>query len=167
MNSSSKLYAFTMKTVEGELRSLGEYEGKVLMIVNTASKCGFTPQYESLQSIYEKYKDRGFMILAFPANNFLWQEPGSDPEIRKFCEGTYHVTFDLFSKINVRGWNQHPLYKYLTTETDVAGKVKWNFQKYLADRKGRVVAKFSPGTKPNAREVVDMIEKLIGELKGS
>ncbi len=110
-----------------------------------------------------KYKDRGFIILGFPANNFLWQEPGTNEEIKKFCTLNYGVTFDMFAKTSVKGNDQCPLYQYLTTESPVPGVVKWNFQKYLVDRKGNVVAKFSPGTEPTEKEVIDKIEQLISE----
>ena len=133
------------------------------MIVNVASKCGHTPQYKGLEEIYLKYKDRGFMILGFPANNFLRQEPGTNEEIKKFCTLNDGVTFDMFSKISVKGSDQDPLYQYLTNESPVPGNVKWNFQKYLVDRKGNVVAMFQPGTQPIDKEVIDKIEQLLNE----
>ena len=163
METQPKLYSFTMKTIDGKDKKLSDYKGKVLMIVNVASKCGHTPQYKGLEAIYEKYKDSGFMILGFPANNFLWQEPGSDKEIKEFCTLNYGVTFDMFSKISVKGKDQHPLYQFLTKEPSVAGEVKWNFQKYLVDRQGSVVDKFAPGTEPTEKEVIDKIEKLLNE----
>jgi glutathione peroxidase len=158
-----KLYSFVMKTIDGKDKPLSDYKGKVLMIVNVASKCGHTPQYKGLEEIYTKYKDKGFVILGFPANNFLWQEPGTNEEIKKFCTLNYGVTFDMFSKISVKGDDQHPLYKYLTKETSVPGDVKWNFQKYLVDRKGNVVSKFQPGTEPVDKEVIDKIDQLLSE----
>jgi glutathione peroxidase len=157
------LYSFTMKTIDGNDKKLSDYKGKVLMIVNVASKCGHTPQYKELESIYEQYKDRGFMILGFPANNFLWQEPGTNEDIKAFCSLNYGVTFDMFSKISVKGNDQHPLYHFLTEGSPVPGVVKWNFQKYLVDRKGNVVEKFSPGTEPTEKEVIDKIENLLNE----
>ena len=163
METQPNLYSFTMKTIDGKDKKLSDYKGKVLMIVNVASKCGHTPQYKGLEAIYEKYKDSGFMILGFPANNFLWQEPGSDKEIKEFCTLNYGVTFDMFSKISVKGKDQHPLYQFLTKEPSVAGEVKWNFQKYLVDRQGSVVDKFAPGTEPTEKEVIDKIEKLLNE----
>ena len=163
MEQQPKLYSFSMKTIDGKNKLLSEYKGKVLMIVNVASKCGHTPQYKGLESIYEKYKDRGFMILGFPANNFLWQEPGTNDEIKKFCTLNYGVTFDMFSKISVKGSNQDSLYQYLTKESPVPGVVAWNFQKYLVDRKGNVIEKFAPGTKPEEKEVIDKIEQLLSE----
>jgi glutathione peroxidase len=163
MEQQPKLYSFSMKTIDGKDKPLSEYKGKVLMIVNVASKCGHTTQYKGLESIYEKYKDRGFMILGFPANNFLWQEPGTNDEIKKFCTLNYGVTFDMFSKISVKGSDQDPLYQYLTKESPVSGAVTWNFQKYLVDRKGNVVEKFTPGTGPEEKEVIDKIEQLLIE----
>jgi glutathione peroxidase len=157
------LYSFTMKTIDGNDKKLSDYKGKVLMIVNVASKCGHTPQYKGLEAIYEKYKDRGFMILGFPANNFLWQEPGTNADIKNFCSMNYGVTFDMFSKISVKGDDQHPLYHYLTEESPIPGAIKWNFQKYLVDRKGNVVDKFSPATEPTEKEVIDKIENLLSE----
>ncbi len=125
------LYTFTMKTIDGKEKSLADYKGDVLLIVNVASFCGNTPQYKNLESLYVAYKDKGFKILAFPANNFGAQEPGTNEEIKTFCDNTYNVTFDLFSKISVKGDDQHPLYRYLTTETDFKGDIGWNFAKFL------------------------------------
>jgi glutathione peroxidase len=163
METQPVLYSFTMKTIDGNDKKLSDYKGKVLMIVNVASKCGHTPQYKGLEALYEKYKDQGFMILGFPANNFFSQEPGTNEEIKTFCSLNYGVTFDMFSKISVKGDDQHPLYHYLTEESPVPGAVKWNFQKYLVDRKGNVVDKFSPGTEPTEKEVIAEIEKLVSE----
>lgn len=163
MDQQPKLYSFTMKTIDGKDKPLSDYKGKVLLIVNVASKCGHTPQYEGLEKLYEKYKDREFMILGFPANNFLRQESGTNEEIKKFCTLNYGVTFDMFAKISVKGDDQSPLYKYLTEGTSVAGSVKWNFQKYLVDRSGNVVVKFQPGTKPLDDEVIAKIEELLKE----
>jgi glutathione peroxidase len=163
METQPVLYSFTMKTIDGNDKKLSDYKGKVLMIVNVASKCGHTPQYKGLEALYEKYKEQGFMILGFPANNFFSQEPGTNEENKTFCSLNYGVTFDMFSKISVKGDDQHPLYHYLTEESPVPGAVKWNFQKYLVDRKGNVVDKFSPGTEPTEKEVIAEIEKLVSE----
>jgi glutathione peroxidase len=163
MEQQPKLYSFVMKTIDGKEKSLSDYQGKVLLIVNVASKCGHTPQYKDLEDVFNKYKNRGFVILGFPANNFLRQEPGTDEEIMKFCTLNYGVTFDMFSKISVKGKDQHPFYQFLTQEPSVAGEVKWNFQKYLVDRKGNVVEKFAPGTKPTEKEVIDKIEQLLAQ----
>lgn len=158
-----KLYAFTVRTIDGEDRSLSAYKGKVLLIVNVASKCGYTRQYEGLEKLYDQYKDRGFMVLGFPANNFLWQEPGTDAEIKEFCSATYGVSFDMFSKISVKGSDQHPLYTYLTEGSPAKGAVKWNFQKYLVDRHGNVVAKFAPAVEPLDEELVKKVEAALSE----
>ncbi len=163
MEKQPKLYSYTMKTIDGKDKPLSDYKGKVLLIVNVASKCGNTPQYKELESVYEKYKDRGFMVLGFPANNFLGQEPGTNDEIKKFCTLNYGVTFDMFSKISVKGSDQDSLYQYLTKESPVPGAVTWNFQKYLVDKKGDVVEKFTPRTKPEEKEVIDKIEQLLSE----
>jgi glutathione peroxidase len=161
MEQQPALYSFTMKTIDGKDKPLSDYAGKVLLIVNVASKCGFTPQYKALEELYERYKDQGFMILGFPANNFLGQEPGTDAEIQKFCSLTYGVSFDMFSKISVKGKDQHPLYTYLTTEPGVQGDVSWNFQKYLVDRHGKIIAKFTPKVTPNSKEITTALEELL------
>ena len=155
------LYSFTMKTIDGKDKPLAEYKGKVLLVVNVASFCGYTPQYKDLEEVYQKYKEKGFVILGFPANNFGRQEPGSDEEIKTFCDTKYNVTFDLFSKISVKGDDQHPLYQYITKDSPFPGDVKWNFQKYLVDRKGNIVATFSSRIKPTAENVIQQIELLL------
>jgi glutathione peroxidase len=157
---------YTVKKNDGTPVKLSQYRGSVLMIVNTASKCGYTPQYAGLEKLYQKYKDRGLKILAFPANNFGAQEPGTDTEIRNFCSTKYNVTFDLFSKISVKGEDKAPLYQYLTEhEKDPAlnGDIKWNFQKFLVNRKGEVVARFDPGDEPMSPKVTATVEKLLAE----
>ncbi len=163
MNNNTGVYGFTMKTIDGKDKSLADYKGDVLLIVNVASLCGNTPQYKDLESLYESYKDKGFKILAFPANNFGAQEPGTNEEIKTFCDNTYHVSFDLFSKISVKGDDQHPLYRYLTTGTDFKGDIGWNFAKFLVDRNGRVVARYAPKKIPTDDEVVQKIRQLISE----
>lgn len=152
---------FTMNTIDGKPKPLSSYKGDVLMIVNTASECGYTPQYETLQKLYETYKDKGFKILAFPANNFGQQEPGSNADIKTFCSTKYHTTFDLFEKISVKGKDQHPLYKYITQDSPFAGDVKWNFQKYLVDKEGKIVAKYLSAVDPMSKEVTDEVDKLL------
>jgi glutathione peroxidase len=155
------IYAFTMNDINGKPVPLSKYKGKVVMIVNVASQCGYTPQYEGLQKLYKTYKDRGFVILGFPANNFGAQEPGTNDEIKEFCTRTYNVTFDMFSKISVRGADQDGLYKFLTSpETDpkYAGDVKWNFQKYLIDKDGNIVNKFMSAAEPMSKEVITAVE---------
>ncbi|UCE63396.1 MAG: glutathione peroxidase [Nitrospirota bacterium] len=134
------------------------YKGKVIMVVNTASFCGNTPQYSGLQRLYEEYREQGFTILAFPANDFGEQEPGTDKEIAEFCYTKYALEFPLFSKITVLGENKHPLYRYLTEDTPFKGEIKWNFQKFLIDRSGQVIARYKPGMKPLTPQIVEDIE---------
>ncbi len=157
------IYDFTMKTIDGTDRPLSTYKGKVLLIVNVASKCGYTPQYEGLQALYEKYKDRGLMVLGFPSNNFGFQEPGAESEIKEFCSTTYGVSFDMFSKIEVKGNDQHPLYQYITSQPSVEGPVTWNFQKYLVNRKGELKSKFLSKIEPQDPELTNSLEQLLGE----
>ena len=162
-SSDVPFYKFTMKTIDGKEQPLAAYRGKVVLVVNVASRCGNTPQYEGLEAINRKYQGKGLAVIGFPANNFGSQEPGTDAEIKEFCKTTYDVTFDMFSKISVKGEDQHPLYRYLTTETPFKGDVKWNFQKYLIDRKGNVVAMYSSRIQPTASEIVEKIEALLAE----
>lgn len=152
------------RRLSGPVESLGRYRGEVLLVVNTASRCGFTPQYEGLQSLYERYHERGFTVLGFPSNDFREQEPGTDAEIGAFCEANYGVEFPMYSKVSVKGDDAHPVYAYLTSQpAPIGGPVEWNFQKYLVDREGRVVKRFSPRTEPGAPEVVAAIESLLRE----
>ena len=152
--------AHTMKTIDGADKPLADYKGKVLVIVNVASKCGFTPQYEGLQKLYEEKKDKGLVILGFPANNFGNQEPGSDAEISKFCSSKYNVTFPMFSKISVKGADMHPLYQHLTSlPKPMGGEVRWNFEKFVVDRSGEVVGRFGSRTAPDDKELNDLIDK--------
>ncbi|MBV6471649.1 MAG: Thiol-disulfide oxidoreductase ResA [Nitrospirae bacterium] len=155
------IYDFTLSDIDGKPVSLSQFKGKVLMLVNTASFCGNTPQYADLEKMYETYKDQGFEILAFPANNFGQQEPGTNEEIKGFCLTKYSVAFPLFSKISVKGSDKHPLYRYLTEQSPFPGEVEWNFQKYLVDRSGNVVARYHHGTKPLAQQVVKDVERFI------
>ena len=152
---------FTMKSLSGKDVDLAQYKGKVILMVNTASKCGNTPQYAPLEDLYKKYSDRGFVILGFPSNDFGHQEPGTDVQISEFCTKNYGVTFPMFSKVDVKGADQCDLYKLLTSpETDkpFAGVITWNFEKFLIGRDGRIVARFSPRTKPETPQVVSAIE---------
>jgi len=152
---------FKMKTLDGKEVDLSQYLGKVVLVVNVASKCGLTPQYEQLQAVHEKYAEKGLAVTGFPCNQFLSQEPGNADEIRQFCTKNYGVSFDLFAKIEVNGDDACPLYKYLTSlETKPAekGKISWNFEKFLINRQGEVVARFAPRTKPNDPEVLKAIE---------
>lgn len=163
-NVAKSVLDFKMRDIDGNDVKLQKYKGKVLMIVNTASKCGYTPQYESMQATYDKYKDKGFVILGFPANNFGGQEPGTEAEIKEFCTSKYKVTFPMFAKISVKGEDQDPLYKYLTsaeTNPQFAGDIKWNFNKFLVDRKGNVVARFDSKVTPDSPEVTAAIEKYL------
>ena len=154
---------FTMKRLDGAEQPLTDYRGQVVMLVNVASYCGNTPQYEELQELYTRFQDRGFSVLGFPANNFGAQEPGTDAEIAQFCEGNYGVTFPMFSKISVKGSDIHPLYAEITGQpAPVGGPVTWNFQKYLVDREGNVVAKYSPDSSPDEPAIVAKIETLLG-----
>lgn len=153
----------TMTTLAGDEQPLNEYLGEVVLIVNTASQCGLTPQYDGLESLYGTRKDQGFVILGFPANNFGNQEPGSDEEIAEFCELNFGVTFPMFSKISVKGDDIHPLYEQLTSMPEpIGGEVQWNFQKYVVDRSGEVVAKFGPRTAPEDPELLKLIDSLLG-----
>lgn len=160
---SSTVYDFTLNDIDGKPVSLSQFKGKVVMLVNTASLCGNTPQYTDLETIYETYKDKGFEILAFPANNFGQQEPGTNEEIKGFCLTKYSVGFPLFSKISVKGSDKHPLYQYLTEQSPFPGEVEWNFQKYLVDRSGNVVARYHHRTKPSAAEVVKDVERFLAK----
>ena len=153
---------FKVKSLSGEEVDLARYAGKVVMIVNVASKCGYTSQYEQLQELHEKYSDQGLAILGFPCNQFLWQEPGSAEEIQQFCRLNYGVTFDMFAKVEVKDKNASELYRFLTsldTKPKGSGKIGWNFEKFIIDRNGFVVARFGSGTKPDAPEVVSIIER--------
>lgn len=154
-------YTFTMKTIDGKEKPLADYKGKVVMVVNTASFCGFTPQYKDLEALYKEYKEKGFVIAGFPANNFGKQEPGNDKDIASFCEKNYGVSFDMFSKISVKGNDMHPLYKYLTTETNFKGDIGWNFTKFLIDKNGNVAARYESRVKPNDKEIVAKIDELL------
>jgi glutathione peroxidase len=155
------IYDFTMKDITGNDVKLDEYKNKVILIVNTASKCGFTYQYEGLEKLYETYKDSGFVILGFPANNFLKQEPGTNEEIAEFCQMNYGVTFPMFEKISVKGKNIHPLYNYLTSKDaghDFGGKISWNFNKFLISKDGVIINRFGTKIKPESDKIIKAIE---------
>jgi glutathione peroxidase len=161
---SSSVLDFTPLSIDGKPAPLSAYRGKVVMIVNVASKCGFTPQYAALEAIYRKYKDQGFVITGFPANNFMSQEPGTNAEIKSFCRNKYDVTFPMYSKMSVKGDDQAPLYKFLTdksTDPSYGGDIKWNFTKFLVNRQGNVVARFEPATEPDSPEVTSVIESAL------
>lgn len=162
------VYDFTVKDIDGRSVKLSRYRGKVLLIVNVAGKCGLTPQYSGLQSIYEKYRKRGFVILGFPANDFLAQEPGTEAEIKQFCSTNYRVTFPMFSKIVVKGEGQAPLYRFLTskdTNPTGAGDIEWNFAKFLIGRDGKPVQRFASRTTPTDTSVTEAIEKLLADKR--
>ena len=155
---------YTLERLGGGEQSLDGYRGKVLLLVNVASDCGNTPQYKTLQEMYQRYQSKGFEVLGFPANNFGAQEPGTDKEIAAFCEVEYGVTFPMFSKISVKGKDIHPLYAEMTSQPKpLGGDVTWNFQKYLADRQGNVVAKFSASSSPDDGALVAKLEELLGQ----
>ncbi|HET7058200.1 MAG TPA: glutathione peroxidase [Nitrospiraceae bacterium] len=157
----ASIFDFTLNDIDGKPVSLSQFRGKTLLLVNTASFCGNTPQYADLQTMYERYRTKGFEILAFPANNFGQQEPGTNEEIKGFCLTKYSLTFPLFSKISVKGGDKHPLYRYLTEESPFPGEVEWNFQKYLVDPNGTVVARYHHRTKPMSDEIVRDLERTL------
>lgn len=163
--TAETIYDFKAETLEGQSKSLADYRGKVLLVVNTASQCGFTPQYAGLEKLYRTYKERGLVILGFPCNQFGAQEPGSADQIGAFCKKNYGVSFQMFAKIDVNGKGAHPLYRYLKKEKPGilgplgGGAIKWNFTKFLVDRSGQVVARYAPSTKPES--LTGNIEKLL------
>lgn len=159
--AAAPLYGFRLPDIDGRPVDLKTFKGKVLLIVNTASMCGNTPQYAGLQEMYERYQERGFEVLAFPANDFGQQEPGTNQEIKGFCYTKYSVSFPLFSKISVVGKDKHPLYRYLTEQSAFPGRVTWNFQKYLVDRSGNVIGKYDPGMNPLSPAILADVEKAL------
>lgn len=163
MFAASSIYDFTLPSIDGKPMPLSTYKGKVILMVNVASQCGYTPQYGALEAIYEKYRDRGFVILGFPANNFGAQEPGTNEEIKTFCSTKYKVTFPMYAKVSVKGEDKTPLYQYITRDANpaVAGEIKWNFTKFLVDRSGKVVQRFEPAVTPDSPEMTGAIEKLL------
>jgi glutathione peroxidase len=160
------IYDFTLTSIDGQPVSLKIYSGKVVLMVNVASKCGFTPQYAGLEALYEKYKDRGFVIVGVPANNFAQQEPGTNEEIKTFCSRKYNVSFPMMSKVSVLGDDETPLYRFLTDKSanpKISGNIKWNFTKFLFDRDGKPVARFEPAVTPDSPEVQAAIESALGK----
>jgi glutathione peroxidase len=156
---------FTAKTIDGDSKPLGDFSGKVLLVVNVASKCGLTPQYTALEELHRRYKDRGFSVLGFPCNDFGGQEPAAEADILEFCSTKYDVSFPLFSKVHVLGGEQAPLYGFLTTENAPPkgpGDVTWNFEKFLVDKAGHVVARFAPGTLPLEADITSEIDRALG-----
>jgi glutathione peroxidase len=156
MAGHSSIQDFTLSSIDGKPVSLADYKGKVALVVNVASQCGYTPQYAGLEALYKKYKDNGFVILGFPANNFGSQEPGSNEEIKTFCSRKYSVDFPMFSKISVAGPDKDPLYQYLTATG--GGEIKWNFTKFLVDKNGAVLRRFESGVEPESPEVISAVE---------
>jgi glutathione peroxidase len=162
--SVTKLHDLEARAIDGELRSLGAYAGQVALVVNVASRCGLTPQYQQLEELYAKYRERGLAVLAFPCNQFGAQEPGTESEIREFCSARYGVSFPLFAKLEVNGPGRHPLYAFLAeqpTQPDGAGDIRWNFAKFVVDRSGNVAARFAPTVAPDAPELVAVLERLL------
>jgi len=161
MAQTTNFHSFTVQSIEGEKVDLSIYKGKKVLVVNVASKCGLTPQYEALEELYRKYKDQGFVVVGFPANNFMGQEPGSDEEIKQFCTSKYDVTFPMMSKISVKGDDIHPLYKWLTQKSENGtfdAEVQWNFQKFMIDENGKLIGVVSPREKPDCEKIVSWIE---------
>jgi glutathione peroxidase len=162
-HAADSIYKISLKDIDGKSTSLKPYEGKVLLIVNVASKCGYTPQYAGLEGLYEKYKDKDFAVLGFPCNQFGGQEPGTNEEIKTFCSSKYQVTFPLFDKIEVNGPNRHPLYGLLAgAGSPFPGDIKWNFNKFLIGRDGKILKRFDSKVKPDSDEVAQAVEKALG-----
>jgi glutathione peroxidase len=162
--SASSVHEFTLNSIDGKPAALSAYKGKVLLLVNVASKCGYTPQYAGLQSLYAKYKDKGLVIIGVPANNFGGQEPGTNEEIKSFCTRTYNVSFPVMAKVSVKGSDATPLYQYLTdkaTNPSVGGDVRWNFTKFLVGKDGKPLQRFEPGVTPDSPELAMAIEKAL------
>jgi glutathione peroxidase len=160
----SALSDISVTTLDGQMQKMGSFLGKATLVVNVASKCGFTPQYKGLEAVYEKYKDQGLVVIGFPANNFLSQEPGTNEEIKTFCSRTYNVTFPMYSKISVKGDDKAPLYQYLTDSNanpKTGGEIKWNFTKFLVGRDGKIIARFGPKVTPDSPEVTSAIENAL------
>src|SRR5271168_5092157 len=167
MAADKSIYDFTLNSIEGQPAPLSAYRGKVVLLVNVASRCGFTPQYTALESIYEKYKDRGFVIVGIPANNFGGQEPGTNQEIKTFCSAKYHVSFPMMAKVSVKGSDITPLYAYLTDKgahPDTGGEIGWNFTKFLIGPDGKVLARFDSKVEPESPEVTAAVEKALAGL---
>lgn len=157
----TKIYEIPVKTIQGKETNLSEFKGKVLLLVNTASECGYTPQYEGLENLYKKYREKGFYVLGFPSNDFGGQEPGTDAEIKKFCELKYKTTFPMFSKVAVKGDKAHPLYAFLQKEG--AAEVKWNFGKFLVGKDGKIAKYFASGVTPDSKELAEAVEAALAK----
>ena len=168
MAAEKTVYDFTLNSIEGQSTSLASFKGKVVLLVNVASRCGFTPQYAGLEALYEKYKDRGFVIVGIPANNFGGQEPGSNQEIKTFCTSKYHVTFPMMAKVSVKGSDITPLYAFLTDKSanpETGGEIGWNFTKFLIGPDGKVIARFDSEVEPDAKDLRSAIEKALNNFK--
>ena len=168
MAAEKSVYDFTLNSIDGQPTPLSSFKGKVVLLVNVASRCGFTPQYSTLESSYEKYKDRGFVIVGIPANNFGGQEPGTNEEIKTFCTAKYHVTFPMMAKVSVKGSDITPLYQFLTDKSlhpDTGGDIGWNFTKFLVGPDGKVIARFDSKVEPDSPEMTSAIEKALAGLK--
>jgi len=162
--AASSVYDFTLNSIDGAPTPLSSYKGKVVLLVNVASKCGYTPQYAGLEKLYEKYKDKGFVIVGVPANNFGAQEPGSNEEIKTFCSRNYNVTFPMMSKVSVKGADTTPLYQYLTDKgAKTGGEIKWNFTKFLVDKKGNVINRFESAVTPESGDLVKAVETALAQ----
>ncbi len=163
MPTNDTIYDFILTDIDGETMPLIDYQGKVILIVNVASKCGYTPQYEGLQTLFEEYKNDGLVIIGFPANNFMGQEPGSNEDIKQFCTLNYGVDFPMSSKVSVKGKDQHPLFTYLTSlpNQDFDGAIKWNFEKFLFDKEGNLVRRFRSSVKPESEELTSAVKALL------
>ena len=168
MAAEKTVYDFTLHSIDGQPTPLSTFKGKVVMLVNVASRCGYTPQYAGLESLYEKYKDRGFVIVGIPANNFGAQEPGTNQEIKTFCTAKYHVSFPMMAKVSVKGSDITPLYQFLTDKNvhpDTGGDIGWNFTKFLIGPDGKVVARFDSKVEPESPEVTSAVEKALASIK--
>jgi glutathione peroxidase len=168
MAADRTVYDFTLNSIDGQPTPLSSFKGKVVLLVNVASRCGFTPQYSALESLYEKYKDRGFVIVGIPANNFGAQEPGTNQEIKTFCTAKYHVTFPMMAKVSVKGSDITPLYQFLTDKTshpETGGEIGWNFTKFLVGPDGKVIARFDSAAEPDSPQVIAEIEKALATVK--
>jgi glutathione peroxidase len=161
--SAASVYDYTLNSIDGKPTPLASFKGKVVLLVNVASRCGYTPQYTGLEALYEKYKDQGFVIVGFPANNFGAQEPGTNEEIKTFCKSKYSVTFPMMAKVSVKGDDTTPLYQFLTKSANPAteGEIKWNFTKFLVDKDGNVIARFEPKVTPEDPALVSAVEKAL------